>query len=147
MALLIQLSIIFMLLAIGLYCALEHYRNSNIIVLGTGKKAEKVLQDLEFNGYPSRYTVLGFVKSHANENSIPSKLRYNTERNLLSLAKGLKASTLVIAVDQRISSEWIQQILDCKLSGITVIDASALTILAKKSGSIFESSLHAPERV
>ncbi len=147
MALIIQLIIIIAMLATGVLMALQHYRSLNVLVLGAGSTAAKVLQDIENDGHSHRYNLLGFVKSQSNEDSIAPKLRFDSELSLLHLAKRVNANAVVIAVDQRVSHEWIQPLLDCKLGGIKVIDASALSFQHKNSPALNKGILRTPGQV
>lgn len=147
MALLIQLSVLLTMLVIGLYLAAQHYKSSNILILGVGSKAAQLQHNLNSDESSKQFNVLGFVKSHISEDSVSPKLRFNSEQNLVELAKRLKTSTIVIAVDQRLSREWTQQLLDCKLSGIKIIDASSLNIQQAQSRSFSQSIMPTPKQV
>lgn len=118
-ALLIALLALLILRAIFYRTAGEDIRKHRVLVLGTGKHAQMVR---ELAGISDSFLVAGFVQLNDTEDEIEASYRMNLNGPLLEAAVAREVDEIVIAVDDRRRRLPLQELLDCKMSGITVLD-------------------------
>ena len=100
------------------------FLRSRIIFLGTGSLAQQCHELAMTNEGHHDYDVIGFVPVDLIKNSVLSKHILPSTETLFSLAKKHKADEIVVAVQDRRGGQLpIDDLLDCKLNGIKVIDA------------------------
>lgn len=97
----------------------DDVRKHRVLVLGTGDHAKMIL-DLE--GDSDSFAVVGFVQLNEAEDVIAVDRRINMAGALLDCAVERDVDEIVIAVDDRRRRIPVQELLDCKMSGITVLD-------------------------
>ncbi len=93
--------------------------NHRVLVLGTGRSASLV-EDME--GPQQQFNVVGYVNLGDADERIPAKRQTVLEGRLFDLMLGHDADELVVAVDDRRKRLPVDDILDCKMSGIKVLD-------------------------
>ena len=93
-----------------------HHR---ILVLGVGRHAAAI-RDLE--GADQLFRVVGFVNLGDPEEMVPPDRHARLESHLVDLMVARDADELVVAVDDRRKRLPIDDILDCKMSGMQVLD-------------------------
>ena len=126
MTVLIEVGILLGIVGIAFLLYGEYYRTTNTLVLGSGKAAADLLRDIEAQSTSQRHKVLGFIKTSENYMQIPTESVLQVDFNLLKLATELDVKAIVVAIDRDDVNAWAQQLLDCKLNGITLLEASAL---------------------
>lgn len=124
MTLIIELGMVFGLLCIA--ALLHGQRNfpENTLVLGSGVKAHTLLRAIETHSSMAQQKVLGLVSSNNGEDSVPHHLCIKPEEKLQQLISKLQVKTLVIAMEADDARRWSQQLLDCKLGGVNIVDSS-----------------------
>lgn len=98
---------------------------SRVMVLGTGAKA-KEFSDLIGND-PSCHNVkiVGFVPLPGEKHQVPNPSVLPVEGLLVSMVNKYNVSEVIVAVgDRRSGSFPIQELLECKLHGVTVSDCA-----------------------
>ena len=93
-----------------------HHR---VLVLGVGRHAATI-QDLE--GTDQLFRVVGFVNLGDPEELVPPARQVRLESSLVDLMVARDADELVVAVDDRRKRLPVDEILDCKMSGMQVMD-------------------------
>jgi len=99
---------------------------SRIIVLGTGALAETCGQLIDRGGY-RKYKLAGYVAMASEEACVPSSqlLSLEPDDSLLTLALRLRVREIIVSVQNRRGGAIpIRDLLECKLNGIAVTDAS-----------------------
>lgn len=101
------------------------FLRSRIIFLGTGGLAQQCHELAVTNEGHHEYDVIGFAPVDQIENSVLSKYILPSNESLFSLAKKHNADEIVVAVQDRRGGQLpIDDLLECKLNGIKVIDAA-----------------------
>ncbi|GAC1406879.1 MAG: TIGR03013 family PEP-CTERM/XrtA system glycosyltransferase [Burkholderiaceae bacterium] len=99
---------------------------SRIIFLGAGALARECGDLALHNTQYHKYRIIGFVPTFGEVPQVPSTAILPSSRSLVSLAKKFGASEIIVSVQNRRSGTFpIQELLECKLNGIKVIDAAS----------------------
>ena len=94
-----------------------------VLVLGAGQQAQQISQQLRRRTDRRGFLVVGYVHVRGEHDVVDENLILRPDVPLLTLSKKLQVDEIVIAVgDRRRKSFPVQELLDCKLSGIDVID-------------------------
>ena len=96
-----------------------HHR---VLVLGVGRHAATI-RDLE--GVDQLFRVVGFVNLGDPEELIPAGRQVRLDSSLVALMVARDADELVVAVDDRRKRLPVDEILDCKMSGMQVLDLAS----------------------
>lgn len=96
----------------------ESFRH-RVLVLGTGKYA-KLIEDLERT--EGGFNIVKFVALHDKVDKVSKARQVKIRDSLLSLAFREGIDELVVAVDDRRKRLPVDDIIDCKMSGIRVFD-------------------------
>lgn len=126
MTLILEMGILLGLIGVAFKLNGQHFRATNTLILGSGSKAAKLLREIESQTNISGHKVLGFITTGESRNHIPAEYAIQSEEKLIHLATNMKAKAIVVAIDKEEMKDWTQQLLDCKLSGVTLLDPSAL---------------------
>lgn len=118
-ALLVSLLAVLLLRTLFYRTAGEEVRKHRVLVLGTGNHA-KMIADLEADS--DSFAVMGFVQLNEAEDVIPVERRVSNDFSLLECAVRREVDEMVIAVDDRRRRLPVHELLDCKMSGIAVLD-------------------------
>lgn len=102
-----------------------------LLVLGTGKNA-KLIFDLE--GKEVGFTIAKFLHLHDKDDVIPKSRQVELDGALLGLAFKEGIDEIVVAVDDRRRRLPVDDIIDCKMSGIRVYDL--LSFLEKETACV-----------
>jgi sugar transferase (PEP-CTERM system associated) len=111
----------------------ESFRR-RILVLGTGPQAGMIEQRLRRRADRRGLQVVGYVHTRAEQDVVPAAKVLRVRTSLLDLAREHQVAEIVIAVDDRRSHFPIDDLIDCKMSGIQVTDL--LTFFERQTGKI-----------
>jgi len=139
MALAMAITVVGILLFRALFFRLvgSEARVHRVLVLGAGEKAGMIeADDVE----PQSFNVVGYIRMNEQEQVIPDARLVEKNKPLTDLVVELEADELVVAPDDRRQSLPVDEILDCKMSGITVLDL--LTFFEKEESRIKLDILH-----
>jgi sugar transferase (PEP-CTERM system associated) len=101
------------------------FLHSRIIFLGTGTLAQECHELAVTNEGHHDYDVIGFIPVGNAENSVRSKYILPANESIYQLALQHQADEIVVAVQDRRGGQLpIDDLLECKLNGIKVIDAA-----------------------
>ncbi|MFZ6843217.1 TIGR03013 family XrtA/PEP-CTERM system glycosyltransferase [Undibacterium sp. RuTC16W] len=99
---------------------------SRIIFLGSGSLAKECYELALSNTAHHEYEILGFVPVTDEICQVPVTNLLSSEVSLSSVAGKYHADEIVVAVQNRRGAQFpIDDLLDCKLNGVKVIDAAA----------------------
>ncbi len=109
-----------------------------VLVLGTGTNAASIL---EHSRTPNTtYSVVGFVPLDQRENQVPEDAWLRPAASLHELAVSEDALEIVVALDDRRQTLPVDDILDCKMAGIRILDL--LSFFEKEALRIEINHLH-----
>ncbi len=116
--------------------------NENVLIMGTGKSADVVIELLS-NGYNPGYHLVGLVDD-SNKNGKGSKevngiKILGESKDLFSIAMKTVVKKIIVSVDDRRGSLPMGEALECKLRGIDVVDMP--TFYEQLTGKIFIKDL------
>lgn len=109
--------------------------NSRVLVLGTGARANLVRMALS-NGELRGLEVVGFVplSTEAEQLDTNGMLIQNSGKSLVDLVSEQSIDQIVLAADDRRKSLPVKDILDCKMSGVSVVDLP--TFFERETGKV-----------
>ena len=117
------------------YAIVDHeVLKRRILVLGAGPQANLVEQRLRRHSDRRGLTIVGYVHTRLEQDVVPRSKLLKVETTLLELAERHRCSEIVIALDDRRSNFPIDDLIECKMSGIRVIDL--LTFFERQTGTI-----------
>ncbi len=111
-----------------------------VLVLGTGVNAARIAYLEETDPDHLGFRVAKYVRLEEGSNIIDDDRQVDLAGSLLQLAADCEASEIVIAVDDRRKGLPVDDILDCKMSGIVIMDL--LTFFEKETSRINIDLLH-----
>jgi sugar transferase (PEP-CTERM system associated) len=105
-----------------------------ILVFGAGPHASLIEQRLRRRADRRGLNLVGYVHTRLEQDMVPPNKILRVKTSLLDLAREQSVQEIIIAVDDRKSSFPIDDLLDCKMSGIQVTDL--LTFFERQTGKI-----------
>jgi len=94
-----------------------------ILVLGAGEKAALIPQYMRRRVDTQGFQIVGYVHVRGEHDVVEEEKIIRPDITLLALAQNLQADEIVVAVAERRRKGFpVHDLLDCKLSGIDVID-------------------------
>jgi sugar transferase (PEP-CTERM system associated) len=114
---------------------------SRAIVLGIGSKAREFIDQTARDPHRHGLRIIGFVPLQDEERQVPASAVLPRMDPLVSLARQHGAGEIIIAIQERRGGYLpIQDLLECKLSGIKVTDSVAF--FEREQGQIRVNSLY-----
>ena len=118
-----------------------NFLKPKIIVLGTGALAKECADIAEHNESQHQFNIVGFFPMQGEETSLISQNILPVQQSLLALATSRQIDEILVAVQYRDNERFpVQELLDCKLNGISVIGAS--TFFERETRQIRVNSLN-----
>jgi len=105
-----------------------------VVILGTGKYAQEILTSLRRSSDRKGIHILGFVHVRGGKDIVESSNVIELNESLLNYSIKNNVDEIVIAVDDRRKSFPLHDLLDCRMSGIDVIEV--LTFFERETGKI-----------
>ena len=105
-----------------------------VLVLGAGPQANLIEQRLRRRSDRRGLTIVGYVHTRLEQDVVARSKLLKVETTLLELAERYRVSEIVIALDDRRSNFPIDELIECKMSGIRVTDL--LTFFERQTGTI-----------
>ncbi len=94
-----------------------------ILVLGAGENAAQISRQLRRRADQQGFVIVGHVHVRGEHDVVDEALVIRPEVTLLTLTKELHVDEVVVAVGERRRKSFpVHDLLDCKLSGVDVID-------------------------
>jgi len=111
----------------------------NVLVLGTGTKAA-MLEQFKRKSDRQGFNILGYVQISSEVVQVPAEKVLHLDVTLVDFTQAHEVHEIVVAVEDRRRAFPTADLLDCKLSGIDVIDL--LTFFERQIGRIKLDILH-----
>ncbi len=111
-----------------------------ILVLGTGKRAAALAQQLRRKVDRRGFVIVAYAHVIGEQDAIPPQHIVHLDVPLLEYADQQQVDEIVVAVEDRRKGLPVHQLLDCKMSGIEVVDM--LTFFERQGGKIRLDLLH-----
>lgn len=111
-----------------------------ILVLGTGKRAIELAQQMRRKVDTRGFVIVGYVHVTGEHDVIEPRHIVRLDVPLLEYADQQQVDEIVVAVEDRRKGFPVHQLLDCKMSGIEVVDM--LTFFERQGGKIRLDLLH-----
>ena len=106
-----------------------------ILVLGAGENAAQISRQLRRRADQQGFIIVGHVHVRGEHDVVEESLVIRPDVTLLTLANDLQVDEIVVAVGERRRKGFpVHDLLDCKLSGIDVIDL--LGFFERETGKI-----------
>ena len=110
------------------------------IVLGTGNGALELYKLIEEKSFFRNHNIVGYVPFYGEDRKVPVTAIIEKNSNLSSLAAQKDVSEVIVATQERRGGGFpIQELLECKMNGINVMDMA--TFYEKERGYIRMDSL------
>ncbi len=110
-----------------------------ILVLGSGKRAATMAQ-LRRRVDHRGFFILGFVHIKGEQDSVDKERIINSDIRLIELAQHYEADEVVVAMDDRRRGFPVHELLDCKMSGVEVVDLQ--TFFERETGKLRLDCMH-----
>ena len=111
-----------------------------ILVLGTGKRAAEIARQMRRKVDRRGFVIVAYVHLIGEQDVIDSQHIVRLDVPLLEYADQQRVDEIVVAVEDRRKGFPVHQLLDCKMSGIDVVDM--LTFFERQGGKIRLDLLH-----
>ena len=131
---------ILILRSVFFYFAGTESKKHRVLVLGTGLNAARISQLESTEPEQLGFKVINYVRLEEGTSIIPDDRQIELTGSLLELALSLQVNEIVIAVDDRRKGLPVDDILDCKMSGIVIFDL--LTFFEKETSRVNIDLLH-----
>lgn len=110
-----------------------------VLVLGSGKRAATMGQ-LRRRVDHRGFFIVGFVHIKGEQDSVDKERIINGDSSLIQLAQRYEADEVVVAMDDRRRGFPVHELLDCKMSGIEVVDLQ--TFFERETGKLRLDCMH-----
>ncbi len=120
------------------YVNLERIQR-RVLVIGCGEKASKLVA-LNDSYLVRGFTILGFVPIQDEQCKVEAKLIINDDQKINEIADQLNIDEIVVALDDRRKTMPTDELLDCKMSGIQIMDL--MSFYEREQGLIYLENLY-----
>lgn len=104
-----------------------------VLIMGAGNRAGSLMM-LRRRVDRHGFNIVGFIRMPGDDDFIDSSYVLDVKRPLLDYVHELHVDEIVVAMDDRRSSLPLQELLDCKMNGIDVLDVQSF--FERESGKI-----------
>jgi sugar transferase (PEP-CTERM system associated) len=112
----------------------EDILKRRVLVFGAGKNAARILA-LRRRNDQRGFKVVGFVPSRNEERVVPADRLVAGRSSLSSIADELEIDEVVMAMDDRREQFPLEELLDCRLNGIEVVELASF--LERETGKVY----------
>jgi sugar transferase (PEP-CTERM system associated) len=112
-------------------------RLHRVLVVGAGDNAGMIEHEHES---ADGVRIVGYIRVHSSERAIPDDRLVELDGPLIELVRRLDVDELVVAPDDRRQNLPVDEVLDCKMSGVAVLDL--LSFFEKEASRIKLDILH-----
>jgi len=133
LAYLLSLVAVALLRAVFLRVSDQSLLKRRVLVLGTGKKAAMIRGYRRASDMPG-LNILGYVRMGDKDEKIDAEAIIDLDRPLPEFVRDHDVDELVVAVDDRRRRLPVQELLDCKMAGIEVVDL--LSFFEREMGEV-----------
>lgn len=111
----------------------ENVFKRRVLVYGSGRQAMSISQ-LRRRTDQRGFSIVGYVKPEGDRELVPSDRVLVPEQSLLELAREQGVDEIVVAMDDRRRAFPVQELLECRLGGIDVLDL--VSFLERETGKV-----------
>jgi len=111
----------------------EEAGNRRILVLGVGSRAQAINKLLRRKTDQRGFTIVGYVKFPGERAAIDESV-IEHDLTLLELSLKYRVDEIVVAIEDRRKSFPMHEIVDCRMSGVEVVDL--LTFFERQTGKV-----------
>ena len=140
LAMLLSIAALLTLRTVFFHFAGTESQKHRVLVLGSGMNAARIDHLVESEPERLGFNVVKYVRLEDGNNIIDDEKQIELTGSLLELVTKLEINEIVIAVDDRRKGLPVDDILDCKMSGIVIFDL--LTFFEKETSRINIDLLH-----
>jgi len=137
---LVGLALVYLLAGLAVYRGLawavrQFIGTRRVLIVGTGPDAQQVWSDLRAGEQWSSYEVVGFVPTAEQVPAVVSRdgaTVFDGRRRLVDLVREHRINEIIVAVrEQRGGGVPMEQLLDCRIGGVPIMDLAAFYERAK----------------
>lgn len=134
------LTLLFSLLAVGTIRPMffqyldERSPGLRLLILGAGERAATITSKLRRRSDRRGIQIVGYLAAENEKNAVDDSLLVPSADPLLHTVKEHNIDEIVVAQDDRRNSFDMQELLDCKLAGVNVIDLP--TLFERQAGKL-----------
>jgi len=110
-----------------------------VLVLGAGRRAEQ-FKLLRRKSDQLGFKILGFVHVNGKHDVMPVEKVVHIDTPLIDYAMQHQIQEIVVAIEDRRKSFPVEDLLDCKMSGVDVVDSQ--TFFERETGKVRLETLH-----
>jgi len=131
---LVGLALVYLLAGLAVYRGLawavrQFIGTRRVLIVGTGPDAQQVWSDLRAGEQWSSYEVVGFVPTAEQVPAVVSRdgaTVFDGRRRLVDLVREHRINEIIVAVrEQRGGGVPMEQLLDCRIGGVPIMDLAA----------------------
>lgn len=123
------------------YSVMDHEAlKKHILVLGCGERAATIDKLLRRKADRQGFIIVGYVDALNGTPCVDEKSIIQHEQPMLNIAKQYHVNEIIVALDDRRNSFPMQELSDCRLAGIDVIDMSSF--FERQIGKVMLDKLH-----
>ncbi len=117
----------------------NEYFKKRAIVFGAGKKASH-MNELRRKSDRRNFKLLGFVPIEGEDIMVEKEQLLDLKNNMIDYVKNHQVDEIIVAIDDRRKNFPVDDVLQCKLQGVNVLDVS--TFFERQTGRIKLTALH-----
>ena len=114
---------------------------TRVLVVGTGSRAAHVEHLIAKRGAATNIQVVGYLPMGGSHHFVDHDRILDTEETLAEVAARLQVNEIVVAVRERRGGVPVDQLLECKLHGINIVELS--TFFERENGHLQLDSMNA----
>lgn len=131
---------IFLTRALYYKCSRLSLRETPVMILGVGRLARECTTLFEQNSGANKFKIVGFIALGEEDPQVMEGSILPRKGSLMSMAKKFNVKEIIVAVQNRRGGGLpIQELLECKLNGIKVIDVA--TFFEREANQVRVDSL------
>ncbi|KRT55818.1 TIGR03013 family XrtA/PEP-CTERM system glycosyltransferase [endosymbiont of Ridgeia piscesae] len=139
LSLLISITGVLMLRSVFVRVTRADSRKRRVLVLGTGINADRI-EDLFSTNSRLGYVVVGYINLGDSISLIEERRQIPKDQELYDIATRMAVDEVVVAVDDRRKGLPVNELIDCKMKGVEILDL--LTFYEKEDSIIKIDLLH-----
>jgi sugar transferase (PEP-CTERM system associated) len=105
-----------------------------VLVLGSGRRAAMIIQRMRRRVDRRGFNVVGFLPMEGETPAVPIELLLDRSESLLSCVERMQINEIVVGPDDRRGMLPMEELLDCKQSGIAITDL--ITFFERELGKV-----------
>ncbi|MCP4410855.1 MAG: TIGR03013 family PEP-CTERM/XrtA system glycosyltransferase [Gammaproteobacteria bacterium] len=100
----------------------KNHLKRKILVYGSGKNASHIAEYIDSPALKSGVKVVAYIHTEGDHDTVDPRMIKTIRGRLAKFAKKRRINDIIVAVDDRRRNQHTEQLLDCRLLGINVIE-------------------------